>query len=168
MARLLKCYGYCGKKYPKEELTKLNLNKNSSSPGLNYCSECYNRKVKETADREDLYKFIQDTYNLEFPTGQMLRQIKMLNQERGYTYKNIRFTLDYVFNIKKNYSPITKFGVSMVPYFHDEMIEYYKSLKERRQNLKLVNTEPKVIEIEPFKTNEDYKYKKLISTEDIL
>lgn len=168
MARLLKCYGYCNQKYPKEELRKLKINKNASGDGQNFCKDCYDRKVKEVADREALYNFIQSTYNLTFPTGLILRQIKNFHEERGYTYKNIRFTLDYVFNIKKSYKPIVQYGISMVPYFHDEMIEYYRELKKKRENLVLTNGGTEVYQISPLQSNSDYLKNKLINMEELM
>lgn len=82
--RLLKCYGYYNKKYPKEVLIK--YSPTGEGAGKNHCPECYQRKVKETKEREDLYNFIKTTYNLNFPTGNMLRQIKQFREERNYTY----------------------------------------------------------------------------------
>lgn len=168
MTRLLKCYGYCNNKYPKEELKKLNLNKNSSNPGKNYCKSCYEKKLKEHNDRNELYQFIQKSYNLDFPTGLMLRQIKQFYEERGYTYKNMRFTLDYVFNIKKTYKPVIKFGLAMIPYFHDEMINYYKELKSKRENLEIKQVKTIHVKRKPFETNESYKFNKLINMEELL
>ena len=166
--RLYKCYGYCESKYPKEELLKFKANPNSKTEGVNVCRSCFDIKTKEVNDRNSLYKFIQETYNLTFPTGNMLRQIKTFKEERGYTYKNIWFTLDYVFNVKKVYKPQTKFGVAMVPYFHDEMIAYYKNLKERRENTEVKKIESKKITIKPFELNHEYRTKKIINMEEIL
>ncbi|MDG0860380.1 hypothetical protein [Staphylococcus equorum] len=168
MTRLLKCYGYCNSKYPKEELKKLNLNKNSTNDGHNYCVSCYEKKIKDFNDRNDLYKFLQDTFDLNFPTGLMLRQIKQFNEERGYSYKNIRLTLNYIFNIKRCYKPMTKFGIAMVPHFHEEMIEYYKNFKNKRENLTIKKTETKRVTLPLFETNESYKQKKLINMEDLI
>lgn len=168
MSRLLKCYGFCGKKYPKEELIKLNLKKDSTNPGLNHCKDCYSKKVIEHEERGKLYQFIQETYNLTFPTGLMLRQIKSFVEERGYSYKNIRFTLHYVFYIKKTYQPVVKFGVSMVPYFHDEMVQYYKTQKERRENFKAVESETIRVTLTPFENNDSYKHKKMIKMEELI
>lgn len=48
MTRLLKCYGYCNDKYPKEELKKLNLNKNSSNPGKTIVKTVMTERLKNT------------------------------------------------------------------------------------------------------------------------
>lgn len=168
MVRLLKCYGYCNEKHPKENLIKLNLNKNSSNPGQNYCKSCYEKKIKDHNDREDLYKYLQESFNLNFPTGLMLRQIKDFRNNRGYSYKNIRFTLNYVFNIKKTHKPVTKFGIAIVPYFHDEMIEYFKRLKEKRDNFVIGSNNVRKVTLPPFETNDSYRNTKFINMEALL
>lgn len=166
--RLLKCYGYCNLKHPKSNLRKYKVNPNSSGDGKNFCLECYDRKVKEVKDRADLYHYIQEVYSLSFPTGNMLAQIKRFREERDYTYKNIRFTLDYVFNIRKVYTPQIKFGIGFVPHFYDEMIEYYKNLNEKRQNTTVKEMEEIKITISPFKPNTEYREKKFIDMNSLL
>lgn len=166
--RLLKCYGYCDSKYPKSQLKKFKANPNNSGPGKNFCFDCHDRKTKEVKDREELYWYIQKTFNLTFPTGNMLAQIKRFREERGYTYKNIRFTLDYVFNIKGVYTPQIKFGIGFVPYFYDEMIDYYKELNEKRQNTTVKETTEVQVTIKPFKPNTEYGEKKFIDMNSLL
>ena len=166
--RLLKCYGYCNKKHPRSYLKKFKANPNSSGDGVNYCLDCYDRKAKEIKDRQELYWYIQEEYNLTFPTGMMLRQIKKFVDEHHYTYKNIRFTLDYVFNIRKVYTPQIKFGLGFIPYFYDEMIEYYKELIEKRKNTTVKETTEKKITIKPFEPNTKYKEEKFIDMDSLL
>ena len=158
--RLVKCYGYCEKKHAKSTMRQIS--------SWNYCQECYDRRIKEQNDRKDLYEFIQKTYNLTFPTGQMLRQIKKFKDEHGYSYKNIRFTILYVIFVKKVYKAETKFGISFVPYFYDEMLAYYKNMQEKRDNMKDYENVTKVITIKPPTTNNSEVTKvKLIDMEDI-
>ena len=160
MSRLVKCYGYCEKKHPKSEMTKF---KNQ-----NHCSVCYPIKVTNVEEREKLYLFIRELFNLSFPTGNMLRQIKTYKEERGYSYKNIRLTLNYIFNIKKTAKPITKYGIALVPHFHDEMVEYYKDLSERRS--KIVFKKPDVVKVNlsPRDYKNKWHEKKFIDMEALL
>jgi hypothetical protein len=155
---LYKCYGTCEKKYFKEELTNYK--------GKNYCPQCYASKVKEDTDREKLYKFLQETFNINFPTGLMLRQIKEFREDRNYSYKNIYFTIKYILEVQKINLQL-KYGIALVPHYYDEMLAYYKRLAEKRATTVIEKTEPIKITIQPF-VFEDYKQKKLIDMEKFM
>lgn len=157
--RIVKCFGTCGNKYPKSQM---NLISNK-----NHCPTCYDKKITDKRERELLYQYLQDIFNLKFPTGLMLKQIKELVGERNYTYKNIRFTVDYIIRIKKINLQM-KYGIAMVPHLYDEMIDYYKNLKERRSKTFSKEIKVQTIKIEPFVFENEYKAKKLIDMETIL
>ncbi|PED64014.1 hypothetical protein [Priestia megaterium] len=157
--RLLKCYGTCGQKYQQSELIKY---KNA-----NHCKPCYEAKVKEVTDRENLYSLIKDIFNLSFPTGLMLRQIKQFREERDYSYKNIAFALDYIVRIKK-IKLQTNFGIALVPHYYDEMISYYKDLQRRREQMQFIKPQKVKVKMKPLVLENEYRNKKLINMEDLL
>lgn len=136
--------------------------------GKNYCEKCYMFSIKERQDREDLYHYIQETFNLSFPTGLMLRQIKMFKEERGYNYKNIRFTLVYVFSVRRIYAAEIKFGIAFVPHFYDEMITYYKELAKKRAETIVKEQVVKIVKLEKPEQNVVYVKKKIISMDNLL
>ena len=150
-ARLVKCYGYCGNKYPKDRMIKFQ--------NANHCPECYERKVKEVKDREALYNLLKQVFSINFPTGLMLRQIKQYKEERSYSYKNIAFTVDYIVNVKKQKLQL-QYGIALVPHYYDEMIEYYKRLQEKRSKTTVKAQEFKTIKLKPFKHPKNY-YEKI-------
>lgn len=158
-SRLVKCYGYCNEKHPQDQMIKFQ--------NANHCSACYEKKAKEVKDREMLYNLLKEVFNLNFPTGLMLRQIKEYKTDRGYTYKNIAFTVDYMIK-QKGIQLQTKFGIALVPHYYEEMIDYYKDLQERRS--KTVVTERKVrrITIKPKPLKNDYRERKMINMEALL
>jgi hypothetical protein len=158
-ARLVKCYGTCGLKYPQEQMKKLS--------GANHCPSCYESKEKDIADREELYNFLKSYFNLNFPTGLMLRQIKQYREERSYTYKNIRFALDYMIRIKKIDLNL-QYGIALVPHYYDEMIAYYKDLKERREKTQVVKVKTITVQKKPRNLENTYRQKKLINMEELL
>jgi hypothetical protein len=135
--------------------------------GANHCPPCYDIKVKDTNDREELYKFLQTTFNLSFPSGLMLRQIKQFKEERGYSYKNIRFTVDYIIRIAKMNMQV-QYGIALVPHYYDEMIRYYKDLKERREKTVVSEIKTKRVKIKAPNLENTYREKKLINMEDLL
>lgn len=159
--RLLRCYGYCGKKYPKDELVKYG--------GKNHCKPCASRKEKEQQDRDLLYKTIQKVYNIPFPNGQMLRQIKMFKEERNYTYEGMTKTLCYFVKIQRK-QPLLQAGLSFLPYYYDSAIKYYEDLEEKRKNTVVVENNIKIIKITPRKHNkrEELIRKRIINLEGLL
>jgi hypothetical protein len=160
MARLLKCYGTCNKKYPKEEMQVFS--------GKNHCPSCYEDKKREDQERIKLNQTISKWFNISFPNGHMLKQIKNFRSEPyNYSYKNIRFTIDYCFSNKK-VKPEIKFGIAFVPHYHDEMIDYYKEFNRKRAQT--VVQEEKIIrlKLKPFKLENKYKDKKFINMEELL
>lgn len=157
--RLVKCYGGCDQKYPKSQMLVFS--------NKNHCPTCHTKKVQEKAERELLYKYLQNYFNISFPTGLMLRQIKGFVEERNYTLKNIRFTLDYIIRIKKMTINL-KSGIALVPHFYEEMLEYYRTLNERRSQMVLKKTEIVTVKLKPFVFENEYKNKKLINMEALL
>lgn len=158
--RLVKCYGTCKQKYKKSTMFQIS--------NLNYCESCYKAAIKERNDRADLYHYIQETYNVPFPTGAMLRQIKTFKEEKNYTYKNMRLTLKYAFT-KKNYKPERKFGLGLIPYFYDEMLDYYRDLQEKRLTNKVEKKETHVVKVKASNIMTDRTVKKKqINMDDLL
>ena len=162
MARLLKCYGTCEKKYPKEELTKYK--------GKNYCQTCLKEKRHNDEDYQSLLLQIRKSYNIPYPTGMMLRQIKAFKNDRGYSYRNQVLAIEYIDNVLRK-SMHTKYGLGLVPYVIDEAVAYYKDNEEKARKLKDVNSinnkQYAKISSKTLKENEHGK-KRLINMEELL
>lgn len=140
--RPLKCYGICGSKYFKNELVKVG--------SLNYCHKCAEIKIKEQQDRNALYTTIQKVYQIPYPNGQMLRQMKEFGEMRNYTYEGITKTICYCVKILKMQLSI-RGALSFVPYHYDTAIKYYADLEEKIKNTKEIKDEKIRIEIAPIK-----------------
>ncbi|WRN34798.1 hypothetical protein UM818_01800 [Staphylococcus aureus] len=52
-------------------------------------------KERDKQERKELIDFILELFDIEKPTGLILKQIKNLHEEYGYRYKAIALTLDY-------------------------------------------------------------------------
>jgi hypothetical protein len=165
MARLLKCYGedcvQTGKKWEKDQLVKY---KNK-----NFCLSCAAKEKKNDEDRTLLYKLISELYEIPFPNGLMLRQIKQFNQERKYTYENIRKALLYGKHVR-NMSFHPKYGLGIVPYIIDEAVAYHDDQvrKAKAMEGKTVSSERNVVKKKFIAVDRDAKIKdKMINLEDI-
>lgn len=162
MARLLKCYGTCGKKYVKEELEQYK--------SKNYCSECLRVKRKDDEGRDTLQKVIMKIFNIPFPNGQMLRQMKMFREERNYEYEDQAKAILYgKYQLKKEFHP--KYGLGLIPYIIDDAVEFYESQTAKMEAMKnkKTNYDTNVLYVKPKEYDKDEKRKeKLIDMEDVL
>lgn len=159
MARKYICYGTCNEKYLKEELI--------NHSGKNYCKKCYDTKLQEQKDRQDLYSYIKEIYNISFPTGYMLKSIKQYQEDYGYKLKGILLTLQYCKEIKKM-TFNAAMGLGIVPYEYENAKAYWIERNRKMKNHKDCEVSEEVVVITTFKEDNAYKQNKLISWEDIL
>ena len=157
--RLLKCYGYCNEKYEKENLINHN--------GKNYCRSCLDKFLKEQQDREELYNTIKDLYDVSYPTGMMLKQIKEYKEVNGYSYKGMTLTLKYCLDeLKLTFH--SNMGVGIIPHQYEKAkLDYINKLKQQ-ENFIEIDTTPVVIQISKIDNENRLKKEKLIDLEGLL
>jgi predicted RNA-binding Zn-ribbon protein involved in translation (DUF1610 family) len=146
MARLSTCKG-CGKKLQPEE-------KHIHS-SKTYCEECFKKIERDSTEYKQLIEFICNNYELEKPTGFMLKQIKELRTEYGYSYAAMTYTLWYCKEIL-NKSLIEKYGVALIKHYYDEAKDYYSQqerLKEQINKLSDVEVKTKVVKCTSMNSN---------------
>ena len=108
MARLSTCKG-CGKKLQPEE--KYN------HASKTYCKECYEKILRDSDEYKQLIEFICTNYEIERPTGFMLKQIKDMRTEYGWSYAAMTYTLWYCKEVLGK-QLIEKYGVAFVYHFY--------------------------------------------------
>lgn len=166
--RLMVCHGrackLAGKKHPAKDLLQSETNK-----AKRFCLSCFEADKKEQIEKRKLEHTICRLYKI--PTikqgpSMIQAQIKRF-VEKGYTLKNIRMSLEYFYDIKGN-SANNSQGIGIVPYVHDEMIEYWKARAARSVNSQHHNKD-KVTKVKmPLpKKKFDYKKEKTISMEEL-
>lgn len=165
MAKLVKCYGeQCtaiGRKWEKDKLVKIG--------DRNYCLECAAMHNKEVEDRTLLYNLISQLYNIPFPNGLMLRQIKQYKVDRKYTYENMRKALLYAHYVQHTkFHP--KFGLGLIPYVIDEAVRYHDDQVQKAKNMegKNLNISNNVITKKVTKYDRHEKMRaKMVKMEDL-
>lgn len=138
MGRLAKCKG-CGKSLKPEEKHMHNSKA--------YCEECYKPLERSSNEYKKLIDFVCANYNLDRPTGLMLKQIKEMKNDYKYSYAAMTYTLWYCNEIL-NKEFIQKYGVAMIRQYYDEAKGYYdqqEKLKEQMKKLKDLEIEIKVV-----------------------
>lgn len=138
MARLSTCKS-CGKKLqPKEKYTHANKT---------YCANCYIGIQRESDEYKQLIDFICTNYQIERPTGFMLKQIKELRTECSYSYAAMTYTLWYCKEILGKHLN-EKYGVSLIKLFYNEAYDYYNQqerLRDQMKNIEKVEEKTKVV-----------------------
>lgn len=110
------CNGYCGKDYNKSDMIE-------EGKKL-YCESCYARKKNEDLELQALRNYIQ--YIFKYRPNKMINtQIEKYRNTNGWSYKNIRLTLEYMYLIRE-INMEYKYGIGLVPHYYDEMISYHK------------------------------------------
>lgn len=159
--RKCKCYGNCGEKYLKKDLTQYS--------NKNYCHSCYEKVVKENEDRVTLYNMIKDNYKVTFPTLMHLAQIKRCKEE-GYSYEDMIKAMNYCISILKlSFGPNMGFG--WISNHMEEAKEFYRKEAERTKSMfENYNntTEDKKVLINKIDNTNTFKESKMIRLEDIL
>lgn len=82
--------------------------------------------------KQELLNFICDIYNIDKCNDMILKQIHKYVTERGYEYIEIARALSYFVDIQGN-EPQLKYGIGIVPYIFKEAQDYYKKLKQQKE-----------------------------------
>lgn len=125
----------CSKKFSKEDTPHEKIgNRYFHIP----CAEkYYQRKASEEQlqaeqrlvekDRRDLLEYVAELQGVKFPDGLTMRVVKNLHEE-GYTYKGIKATLQYFYEIEGN--PVREDGnvLGIVPYVYNKAKAYWVTI----------------------------------------
>ncbi len=91
-------------------------------------------KIKnDDVELQALKNYIRHIFKYQ-PNKMILNQINKYNKENGWSYKNIRLTLEYIAVVRGleiNY----KYGIGLVPYYYDDMIKYHKARLKKMQEV---------------------------------
>lgn len=118
-----------------------------------YHRDCYESIQRQKKNREELLNYISLKYNVEFPTGFMLKQITDYHNKRGYSYKAMLVTLEYMFDVEK---VPTKEGVGLglIPFYFEKAKSYHQKIRtagDSAQNITINNTVVRIKAVAPSK-----------------
>lgn len=161
MARLSTCKG-CGKQLKPEE-------KHMHS-AKSYCKECFEKISRDSEEYKQLIKYICDNYNIDRPTGLMLKQIKDYKNEYAYTYGGMTYTLWYINEIlSKEF--IVMYGVSLIKYYYEDASAYYLHQEEIKKSMEVnckAEIKTKVVKINKVNVVKIKQNNSLIDLGDLL
>ena len=137
MARLSSCKG-CDKQITKEQ-------KHIYS-GKGYCKTCYDELHSNNEDRKTLLKLICEYYQIEVPTGIMMKQIKEYKDEFKYTYAGMTYTMWYIKMIENKPFDDAKYGIAYIKYYYEKAKAYFEQQQKITNSVNINNEEIKVVE----------------------
>lgn len=110
--------------------------------GVFYHSECYIEKTTNAAERRQFTDFIDLKLKEQGSSfGEHLELVKrmkeLMSEPFNYTYKRIRYVLEYILETQENYDAVNCFKgmVKLVPDFEKDAIRSYYKNKEQQESV---------------------------------
>lgn len=165
MAAKVKC-PRCGEQMDREGKVKIKTRFYHPACIEDMRKENLEGEKQEKSNENDyaaLIKYICDKYDLQRPTGQILKQIKSFKDEYGYKYKGMELALRYFFDLEEN-TVKDDTGVGIIPYVYERAKNFYIHKIEIENNLP-----DEEVEIRSFKSRkvESNRGKKQIDLDEI-
>lgn len=120
----VKCY-FCENKVDKKVAIKADKK--------NFHPQCYQNYL----DKKDCCDYICSIFNLKAPGPRIYSQLSTFILQKNYSYKNIKLTLKYWYEVKKQPREKAGEGIGIVPYIYDEAVNYFKELENKQKNQSL-------------------------------
>ena len=114
--------------------------------------ECHERIQREKKNRKELLDYISLKYDIEFPTGYMLKQISDYYDKRGYSYKAMLATMKFIFEVER-VSVKDNVGVGLIPFYFEKAKAYYSKLRTAGNSASNITINNQVVKINAIKEN---------------
>ena len=97
----------------------------------------------------------------------ILNQINKYNKENGWSYKNIRLTLEYI-TVVRGLEINYKYGIGLVPFYYDDMINYHKARLKKMQEVENAKKKSKHVNVNKKKDNmHAFNKKRMVNMDDL-
>lgn len=112
------------------------------------CKNCDDKVKKETNNRNELYEYISKLYNIKFPTGLIIKQIKTFKEEYGYKYSGMLLSLKYFYETLQKPLKYDD-GVGIIPYIYEDAKKNYLEQRNIKKEVEHMGklSDNKVIQI---------------------
>ncbi|WZK93744.1 hypothetical protein [Staphylococcus phage SpP] len=152
------CEGYCNKYYNENEIFEFK--------GRQYCEACYVKIKNDDVELQALKNYIRHIFKYQ-PNKMILNQINKYNKENGWSYKNIRLTLEYIVVVRGleiNY----KYGIGLVPFYYDDMIKYHKARLKKMQEVENTKKKSKHVNVNKKKDSmHTFNKNRMVNMDDL-
>lgn len=148
----------CREKFPKSELIQVTKSKR-------VCKSCQERATTEANDYKELIEYICTGFGIKAPTGQQLKSIKQF-KELGYSYKEIQYTIYYIYSVINKKVEGTSLG--LVPYYYEKAKEHYELVQNAKRSAAKLQMNEIVIERKIDSYQPNVKNTRIINIEEIV
>lgn len=148
----------CREKFPKSELIQITKSKR-------VCKSCQEKATTEANDYRELIEYICTGFGIKAPTGQQLKSIKQF-KELGYSYKEIQYTIYYIYSVINK--KVEGTGLGLVPYYYEEAKKHFSQIENARRSATKITTQEIVIERKVDTFNPNIKNTRLINIEELI
>ena len=125
---------YCCAEHAKQYETE--LKKTKSKPAQSSSAPPVQSGYKE------LIEAVCQAFDIDAPTGMILKQIQNYKKAYDFTYNGMRFTLQYCLHWSKQASQLNlEHGLSFIPYKYHEAREFFERLKESARHTQQAGAE---------------------------
>lgn len=158
MAHIVTCT-ICKKKFDRDEIDAVSVSSRRYAHKLCYDAGCPQEIPKSAADvkkeeNKKLKEYIQLLYGERANWVLIQKQIKDF-KNRGYTYKDMYFSLKYFYEVKGNNTAKSNGGIGIIDYCFTDAKNYFSKLNQKRDINKeaIIIDKIKVITIKSIKDN---------------
>lgn len=112
--------------------------------GKSYCTNCYSILRRDA----DAYKALMDSickmFDIQQPTGLILKQVKEYKNELKYNYAAMTYTLWYITEVLRSHMD-SKFGIALVKYNYEEAKNYFEQQEKIASSIENVEVKTKIV-----------------------
>lgn len=114
----------CGKTFPSNKIVIYNKK--------SYCTSCYELAKRNANEYKELIKYICNVFDIQAPTGFILKQIKNMKDKNNWSYSAILYTLWYCFEILEK--PLyVNHGIGFIEQYYEQARDFYEHQERLRQ-----------------------------------
>lgn len=146
MAKLpkVKC-PICGEQFYREDELFVKIKNRYAHKTCYEAAEA--KKSEEEKERDKLYAYISSTYGAAANYAKINKQVAEYLKQ-GYSYRGIRKTLTYWFEIKHGDVEKALGGIGIVPHIYQDALKYWRGIWEiQQQNQQVVKMESVIVPV---------------------
>src|SRR5690554_888484 len=100
-----------------------------------YHNDCFEKKKRIAKNREELVDYVAELYEVEFPSPFILKQIDDFHKKRGYSYKSMKATLYFMYQVE-GIQLKKDAGLGLIPYYYEKAKKHFYYIKNAKKSLK--------------------------------
>lgn len=100
-----------------------------------YHHECFEKKKRIAKNREELLDYVAELYEVQYPNPFMIKQADDFYKKRGYSYKSMKATLYYIYEIE-GVQLKKDAGLGLIPYYYEKAKKHFLYINNAKNAIK--------------------------------